>query len=329
VRARLREGGLRVQARASEDRVVFARAGVEIEPPCTCLVLSADAQGIAVALDVPPEEVHAVRMRLGEGARALELTAALEALPEQFAIGVGSAEPQLPAAAHASPEEVRALVDRAERHRQPLSVRWTLAREVALEHAADLDDQLEDAIVALGGVFLLLTEEGPPPAGRSPAARGREGKHASADDHRKAAKRHARAQRDEEREREQEREPEADVEPESAREHTGPLRRAPSAVRTLGRKPLRAGLRRRPAHDERAGGQDGGSIDKGARVRVLEGPFAGKVGVVHELDGKGGARVMLGLLAVRLDVKDLALSAERRTRPLLSSSHRRPSPVRS
>jgi KOW motif len=310
--------------------VVFARAGVDIEPPCTCLALSADAQGIAVALEVPAEHTHAVRMRLGEGARLLELTAALEALPEQFAIGVGSAEPSLPAAANASPDDVRALVDRAERQRQPFSVRWTIAREVALEHAADLDDQLEDAIVALGSVFVLLTDEGPPAGPRLPDARGREGKHAPADDHRKGEKRRARAlQRDEEREHEREREPENDVEPESTREHAGPLRRAPSSLRTPSHKPLRPGLRRRPSHDDRARGHDGGTIDKGARVRVLDGPFAGKVGVVHELDGKGGARVMLGLLAVRFAVKDLALSVERRTRPLLSSSHRKPVPVRS
>ncbi|MGH7298149.1 MAG: KOW motif-containing protein, partial [Polyangiaceae bacterium] len=70
-------------------------------------------------------------------------------------------------------------------------------------------------------------------------------------------------------------------------------------------------------------------VDKGVRVRVLEGPFAGKVGAVQDLDGKGGARVLLGLLAVRLDVKDLVACAEGRARPLLSSSHRKPMPVRS
>src|SRR5208282_1812265 len=47
------------------------------------------------------------------------------------------------------------------------------------------------------------------------------------------------------------------------------------------------------------------SFERGARVSVLKGPFAGKVGVVQELDGKGGARVMLGLLPVRLDLKNL------------------------
>jgi transcription antitermination factor NusG len=70
-------------------------------------------------------------------------------------------------------------------------------------------------------------------------------------------------------------------------------------------------------------------FERGARVSVLKGPFAGKVGVVQELDGKGGARVMLGLLAVRLDVKNLISAVEGRGRPRLSSSHRKPMPARS
>jgi hypothetical protein len=70
-------------------------------------------------------------------------------------------------------------------------------------------------------------------------------------------------------------------------------------------------------------------FEKGARVSVLKGPFAGKVGVFQELDGKGGARVMLGLLAVRLDMQNLVSVAEGRGRPRLSSSHRKPLPARS
>jgi hypothetical protein len=70
-------------------------------------------------------------------------------------------------------------------------------------------------------------------------------------------------------------------------------------------------------------------IDRGTVVRVLDGPFRGKVGVVQELDGKGGARVLLGLLAVRLAIKDVAACAKGRERPLLSSSHRKPVPARS
>jgi hypothetical protein len=66
------------------------------------------------------------------------------------------------------------------------------------------------------------------------------------------------------------------------------------------------------------------SIEKGAKVRVLSGPFADKVGVVGELDGRGGARVLLGLLATRLEVTGLEPIVEGRERPPLQSSHRRP-----
>ena len=61
---------------------------------------------------------------------------------------------------------------------------------------------------------------------------------------------------------------------------------------------------------------------------MLTGPFMGKIGVVQEVDGRGGARVMLGLLATRLDVKDLIASAEGRERPSLATSHRKPLPGR-
>jgi hypothetical protein len=57
-------------------------------------------------------------------------------------------------------------------------------------------------------------------------------------------------------------------------------------------------------------------------VRVLAGPFADKIGVVQELDGKGRARVRLGLLAATLDLQDLAATGDA-SRPMLASSHRR------
>jgi transcription antitermination factor NusG len=70
-------------------------------------------------------------------------------------------------------------------------------------------------------------------------------------------------------------------------------------------------------------------IEPGVRVRVAQGPFAGKVGVVQELDAKGGARVMLGLLAVRFELEHLTVHADRRVRPVLGTSHRKPVPARS
>lgn len=69
-------------------------------------------------------------------------------------------------------------------------------------------------------------------------------------------------------------------------------------------------------------------IEKGTRVRVLAGPFANKAGIVEELDSKGRARVRLGLLAATLQLKDIVASTEG-TRPMLTSSHRRPRTGRS
>jgi len=68
-------------------------------------------------------------------------------------------------------------------------------------------------------------------------------------------------------------------------------------------------------------------LEKGSRVRVLGGPFAGRVGVISELDGKGGARVTFGPLSARVPLHDLGSAREVRGRPALKSSHRKPSPV--
>jgi hypothetical protein len=65
----------------------------------------------------------------------------------------------------------------------------------------------------------------------------------------------------------------------------------------------------------------------GAKVRVLGGPFAGRVGVISELDGKGGARVTLGLMSARVMLEDLRsdpAAAHAQGRPSLKSSHRHP-----
>ena len=70
-------------------------------------------------------------------------------------------------------------------------------------------------------------------------------------------------------------------------------------------------------------------IGLGDRVRVVAGPFSGKVGVVQELDAKGGARVMLGLLVVRFEFENLTPQVDGRARPVLGSSHRKPMPARS
>jgi len=359
---RLSELGVDVQPRAVDEgatqRVRLVRPGAPVDAPCASLALTMDAGHVEVALLLPADELRGARERLADPERALELRAALEALPEQFAVGTSGDGPRTPAS-RASTDEVRALLDRVERDGQPLWLGWSVPRAVAVAHAArqararphgreaaeapSLDEQLEDAMVALGLPFAMLTSSpddeaaGARPLRRdrhdrprrdeerdgSPSAAAARGAHAAGGKGGKGRGRGRSRERDRDREplgassRVHPPEAEADGESEGEREPAARLPR-PLAL-------LRAGSRRRPMLTSRPAA----SVDKGARVRVLDGPFSGKVGVVQELDGKGGARVMLGLLAVRIDVKDLADCAEGRDRPRLSSSHRKPLPVRS
>ena len=50
----------------------------------------------------------------------------------------------------------------------------------------------------------------------------------------------------------------------------------------------------------------------GSRVKVRSGPFAGRVGVVADVDGRGEARVALGPVSARIDVARLVTLAEKR-----------------
>jgi hypothetical protein len=64
------------------------------------------------------------------------------------------------------------------------------------------------------------------------------------------------------------------------------------------------------------------SLEVGAKVRALGGAFAGRVGVLSKLDGKGGATVTFGLLSARVLVEDLGPFGVL-GRPSLHSSHRK------
>ena len=305
---RLRGLGLDVDGcDVNESRAVFVPDGR--------LSLALDAGRVEVALELPRGDLVAPRARLEDAVRALELTAALEALPEQFTMGA-SAEARRDPAPQASSDGLRAMLDRADRLGCGLWLGWTLPREVAAAHAATLDEQLQDAVVALGEVLQLLSRA--PEATPSTPRRGRRPEEARPrkDDDREPDHRRAKSRA---RERDRDHEHDAQVEPDAAAERDG----APRLARPLHARPmLRAGRFRRPALGAEAG------VEKGARVRVLEGAFRGKVGIVQALDGKGAARVMLGLLAVRIEVKDLATVSDGSARPRLASSHRR-MPVRS
>ena len=319
---------------ANHPRALFLDARASPLAARPALSLGLDETGVRASLELPPAQVCAVRGRLSDPARALELSAALEALPEQFTVGL-EATGSLLVAPHCGTDQLRALLTEVLATDRKLSVGWNVPREVAVAHAALLDEQLEDALAALARVYVLLTgegEEGAATRGHKPAGqRGDRNRaaRASVDDDRERTshsaeppKVRARAHpRDERRDHEADDDRDSDV-----------YRAVPEAAAKLSRtadpRPSpRARLRRRPFGAKPSG--PFAPIERGTRVRVLGGPFSGKVGLVQELDGKGGARVMLGLLAVRLEVTNVAPHNEGRTRPLLSTSHRKPVPVRS
>lgn len=315
---RLADLGLDVDACAVDARrAASVRAGFA---PDGRLALTLEADRIEVALELGAADLRAIRTLLADPGRALELTAALEALPEQFTMGPLGDAVAAPAS-FASSDTLRVLLDELERGDREMWIGWSLPREIASAHTEGLDDQLEDAVVALGEVLALLSRAPQAPASRP--RHERKDDRGRPDDDKQGTKRRARARtRDRDRDHGSDGDGELDAEPpESAPEAAhGKL------LRSSARPRLRAGLRRRPdgaSVDPRA------PVDKGARVRVLGGAFAGKVGIVQDLDGKGGARVMLGLLAVRVDAKDLVAVTDAPQRVRLSSSHRRPVPVRS
>ncbi|MEZ4408886.1 MAG: KOW motif-containing protein [Polyangiales bacterium] len=51
-----------------------------------------------------------------------------------------------------------------------------------------------------------------------------------------------------------------------------------------------------------------GAVEVGAKVTVQSGPFAGKVGVVTELDARG-VKVSFGLLSTRVEAGELRVEA--------------------
>jgi hypothetical protein len=322
-------------------RFVTGSAG---EPQAARLVLRIERSDVRAGLELPAVHARLARARLSDPSRALELATAFEVLPEQFTMGESRDPISIDAADAndaATADDLRALLARVESVEHPgagVWIGWTVPRALALEHSAMLDEQLEDAIAALAQLFALLVADasdlderaggkGRRFSGRRPGAgkgdRKKDGESERGDrgarDGRDADARARGRGRDREVEGERDEadpEPARDASPMGARAtDSRPLApsRSPRSTR-LPRKPLK------PAHV---------AIERGARVRVLKGPFSGKVGVVHELDGKGGARVMLGLLAVRLEVTNLMPCVEGRGRPVLSSSHRKPIPARS
>jgi hypothetical protein len=188
-------------------------------------------------------------------------------------------------------------------------------------HSELLDEQLEDALAALGTIQKLVAwaaDNDLFDLGRDRGSRpDPEPEHETAP-HEAAARRPRRerdagAARDLSRDSEptptEEPPPVAVAEAPKPARHPHEVRAVP---RVLSRKPLVTEVDPNVA------------IEKGTRVQVLAGPFRGKIGVVQEIEPGGVARVMLGLLATHVDTKDLIAAAEGKDRPALASSHRKP-----
>ncbi len=69
--------------------------------------------------------------------------------------------------------------------------------------------------------------------------------------------------------------------------------------------------RAKPSVAPKAQVETAAPVAVGAKVKVKTGPFAERVGTVAEVDGKGHARVLFGLIAARLDATELVTVAER------------------
>jgi hypothetical protein len=308
VAARLKELGIAVTTTGSDVRKVECQRVFfwqDDEKTHAFLALTIDTKHVEVSLELPMEAHKAMksfRARLDDPARSLEVENALALLPEQFLCGLLANESPRRGPTECLPahetrtEAVRHLVDRRQ---GGLWIGWSLPRDLALEHAELLNEQLADALVALGPLFKRMAYEAAP--ARRPPHEGRT---------LKLKERRARAR----------------LVPGGAPEP--PPTEQELALPPIAKEPSFPS-RRLPLRRPRVQGVDAKlPVEKGTHVKVLAGPFMGKEGVVQELDGKGGARVMLGLLAARLEVTNLIASAEDRKRPSLSSSHRKPLPAR-
>jgi hypothetical protein len=378
---RLRIAFLRdAEARATLERALSASVAQRLTSAGAldhvCFALAMDGATVAVSIELSPLarlDAKNLQARLAHPSLARELTRALEALPEQFAVALGGSTLDAQQALRTGADGLARVLERAEDRLTPLWIGWSIPRGVAVTHSALLDEQLEDAIVALGPIYRLVAwapdndlvglgrggDEG-----RGPTSRGQDSERERALDRRdrlrakRAARRRpqdedasSRASTDSRGRAQREPEPAARKrEPKRSARDAAP-QRTTSRGRPILHSTLRTSLRtkaaprfgttkaakttRRTATDGETSRQHfvtevdpSAPVERGTRVRVLAGPFMGKIGVVQEIDARGGARVMLGLLATRLDVKDLIASAEGRERPSLATSHRKPLPGR-
>ncbi len=262
-------------------------------------------------------DIHNLRAKMKDPEGLLAATSVVEALPEQFWAGVegGSQGP----VSRITGRELREWVDEAVGLSASLFFGWTLPKDLAVAQKTEIGGLLEDAFSALGSLYdtLAWSEANDFFSGQKRRARPvaeREGAKSKRTPTRKGRRRKDEAFVD-------------DGDPASTDDSPMPSdgAAAQKANRTDPLFPRKRPILRRTL--VAADTDPKLPIEKGTRICVLRGPFSGKVGVVQELDGKGGARVLFGLLASRLRVSDLVAFRDRsgkNSRQKLMSSHRRP-----
>ncbi len=350
------------------------------------LGLRIDASAVEVCFAVHPEakvDIDNLRARLAEGSEHLaeELAKALHALPDQFEIRAGGEQGEgtrLPCGA-ASPGQIAEVLARCASENVPLWIGWRVPRETALAHAEILDEQLEDAVLALFPVYRLIAwsrDNDHIGIEREIAGLQKEQARAHAEvvalDEKWKAEQAAERERATQAARARAEEagagrrpmtlatlfkslPAKDVKdgkdappPRPAREAAPPprgpaeggARTSPGGAPEGAKRPeaprdVRQAVPRGASHGPgrgRPGAHDGAPAqrptfatkpaadvaarressaeptwEKGAKVGILSGPFAGKVGTIAEMEGARSARVLLGLLSTRLDLTALKL----------------------
>lgn len=313
----LREQALKVaRAQKLDYRPLFAGVFAENAK----LVLRLTHATVEARLELPASalvDIHNLRAKIKDPEGLLAATSVIEALPEQFWAGVegGSQGP----VSRITGQALREWVDEAVGLSATLFFGWTLPKDLAVAQKSEIGGLLEDAFSALGSLYDTLAwsevndfflggkrrtrpvaERESAKSKRTPTRKGRRPKDEAFVD---------------------------DAEPVSS-DDSPALSEGGAAAKSGRADPMFP--RKRPILRRALQPTDTDPklpIEKGTRICVLGGPFSGKVGVVQELDGKGGARVLFGLLAARLHVSDLVAFRERsgkNARQKLMSSHRRP-----
>jgi len=312
---------------AEDTRSLRPRMGEAPYLPHLHVAIVVYFEAVELSVEVPSRawvDLENLRARLANPSALLELTSALELLPEAFELVCPGGKP-VPAH-RATADELRALCDKARADQTALRILWRIPKAVVVAFPEDLGDALEDALHAISGVTKLVAwAEDNDMLGlvmrweAQQMRRLRDGdehaEHEQAIPSERPARRPTRGD-DEPRHRREDREPLSFAAPPPAKlPEPEPLRRAlpPRLERKI--------LRRAPRlfdvdpHAE---------IEKGTRVQVLAGPFSGRVGEVVELFASGDAKVAMGLLVTRVGRADLVACAPKARRTALPSSHRKP-----